>query len=165
MIRRLFVALPILAATSCAPTGTTYPSLARRAVEGRGFAEPVVPVAPVMPDPALDAQMSVLAARLDSIGNDFAAAAATAQRRAAGARGKPAGSEPWLEAQTALAALDDWRAQISALATDVEQLAIARAATLAPPYPAVTALSERADAEVRRQGETIARIQAMLAPA
>jgi hypothetical protein len=165
MIRRLLAAVPILVAAGCAADRTAYPSLEPRAVEQRGFAEPVAPVAVVTPDPALDRQVAEQTERLDAIAKGFAAAAGQAERRAAAARGRSAGSEPWLEAQTALAALDDWRAQVSALATDIEQAAIARAGTLAPPYPSLVALGDRADAESARQSETIARVQAMLAPA
>lgn len=165
MIRTPLAAAPLLVLAGCAGEATTYPSLAPRAVEKQGFAEPETPAAAVAADPALDAQLERLTTQLDTIATGFAAAAREAERKAMAGRGKPAGSEPWLDAQTALAALDDWRAQASALATDVEQLTIARAATLAPPYPALAKLDDRVDAEVRRQTETIARLQAMLAPA
>lgn len=164
MTRRLLPAA-LLVLAGCEPSVTAYPSLAPRAVEKQGFAEPVVPDAEVAADPALDAQLASLRMRLDGIASGFTAAAVVADRRAVAARGRPAGSEPWLDAQTALATLDDWRAQASALATDVEELAINRAATLAPPYPALGVLSERAAGEGERQGNTIARLQAMLAPA
>ncbi len=165
MTRSAAAAALLLALAGCAADGATYPSLQPRAVEKRGFAEPLTPVTVATPDPALDRQVAELGARLNVIARGFADAAQGAERRAAAARGRAAGSDAWLDAQTALATLDDWRAQASALATDVEELAIQRGATLAPPYPTLTALSERADAEAERQGATIARLQAMLAPA
>lgn len=165
MIRTLIAAVPLVAVAGCAAEGT-YPSLQPRAVEKQGFSEPAaLPAVPVTADPALDGQIAELGSRLDTIAAGFSRAAAEAERRAGAAKGRVAGSEPWLEAQTALAALDDWRAQASALSTDVEELAIARAATLAPPYPALTTLAERAETETERQAAAIARIQASIAPA
>ena len=165
MLRPL-TAVVFLATAGCAGTNTTFPSLAPRAVEKRGLEEPALqPAAAVAADPSLDREIGELDTRLRSIEEGFAKAAAEAERKGNAARGRATGTEPWLEAQTALAALDDWRAQASALATDVEQLAITRAAALAPAYPALTALGDRAEAEAARQAETIARIQAMLAPA
>lgn len=161
---RLLPLLSLAALTGCAAEGT-YPSLAPRAVEKQSFDEPAAAPVTVAPDPALDREVADLSARLQSVAEGFAGAARDADAKAQVARGRPAGSEPWLEAQTALAVLDDWRAQASALSTDVEQLAIARAATLAPPYPALQALAERADAEATGEAAAIARIQAMLAPA
>ena len=157
-------ALPLVLA-ACAGGGMAYPSLQLRAVEKRGFPEPVAPLTVAAADPALDAQLAEFGRRLDAIAKGFAEAAGAAERRATAAKGRPAGSDAWLEAQTALAALDDWRAQVSALATDIEQIEIARGAALAPPYPALTTLGERADAEAARQGAAIARLQATLAPA
>lgn len=166
MLRTLLAAASLVAAAGCAGPDGVYPSLAPRAVEKQGFDEPEAPAAtPVVADPSLDRRIAELDGRLRTVASGFAGAAAEADRKAGAARGRPAGSEPWLEAQTALAALDDWRAQASALETDVEQLGIARAETLAPAYPALTTLGDRAGREATRQAETIARIQAMLAPA
>lgn len=165
MIRLLLLAGPLLAAAACTGGDGAYPSLAMRPVESRSFDEPSRPQPVASADPALDRMVAELETRLRQVTGGFDEAAGQAERRAAEARGRPAGSEPWLEAQTALAALDDWRSQASSLTTDVEQAAIARAATLAAPYPSLTALGDRAEAEARRQGETIARLQAMLAPA
>jgi hypothetical protein len=165
MTHRIRPAALLLALAGCAADVTRYPSLAPRAVEKAGFVEPVAPVAVATPDAALDSRLAGLAARLDAIAAGFAGAATVAERAAVAARGKPAGSEAWLDAQTALAQLDDWRAQASGLATDVEQVAIERGAALAPDYPALAALAARVDADAARQDQTIARLQAMLAPA
>jgi hypothetical protein len=165
MIRLLLPAALPFALAGCGGGGAAYPSLQPRPLEKRGFAEPTTPVAAAVTDPVLDAQLAGLGKRLDGIEKGFADAAAVAERRAAAASGRPAGSDAWLGAQTALASLDDWRAQASSLATDIEQITIERGATLAPPYPALTALSERANAQAERQGAAIARLQAMLAPA
>lgn len=165
MTRSTLAAILPLVLAGCAADEGAYPSLAPRGVEKQGFGEPETPVAVLAPDAALDARLAPLDARLDAVARGFASDAASAQRAAIAAGGKPAGSDAWLTAQTALASLDDWRAQTSALATDIEQIGIERGAVLAPDYPALTALGARADAETVRQGETIARLQAMLAPA
>lgn len=165
MTRSTQAAMLLLVLAGCAAGDGAYPSLAPRGVEKQGFGEPDTPVAVVVPDAALDARLVPLATRLDAVARGFTSDATAAERAAIAARGKPAGSDAWLTAQTALASLDDLRAQTSALATDVEQIGIERGAALAPDYPALTALGARADAETVRQDDTIARVQAMLAPA
>jgi len=146
----------------CVRDGARYPSLAPRAVEKLGFAEPEVPVVEAKPDAALDARIAAWQATLAKLTQSFDADAAKAQSAADRARGKPAGSDAWLDAQSALAALDDWRAQSSALLTDIDEAATDRAGALAPDYPALTALRARVDAEGARQGTTITRLQAAL---
>ena len=132
------------------------------ALFGPMFAEPEVAVVEVKPDPALDARIAALGTKLDALARGFAADAARAQAAAGRARGKPVGSDAWLDAQTALAQLDDWRAQTSSLLTEVDQAAVERAAALLPAYPMLSALRERVAAESTRQGEAIDRLQAAL---
>ncbi len=166
-VRRLSaLVLPAVASlAACAQDTTPYPSLAPRAVEKQGFAEPEVPVAVATPDAALDARVAALDGRLTGLEARFATESAAADRAARAAKGARAGSEGWITAQTLLAGLDDVRAQTSSVVTDIEQIAIDRAATLAPVYPAVTALQDKAKAATTRQSETIDRIGASLAPA
>ncbi|WP_267380500.1 MULTISPECIES: hypothetical protein [unclassified Sphingomonas] len=162
--------LPLLAALSlalaslggCAAEKGHFPSLAPRPIEKLGFAEPTVTPVVATADPALDARLAETAQRLGAIAHGFAGDAAKAEIAAAAAKGQAAGSERWIAAQSALASLDDWRAQASALLTDVEQLAIDRAATLAPDYPGIAALRDRAKAEADSEGATIARLSAAL---
>jgi hypothetical protein len=152
-----------VALAACSRDATVYPSLAVRPAEARGFAEPAAPPPePVRADPALDAAIAKIAARLATVKSSFDADAARADRAAKAARGRAAGSEAWLTAQTALAMLDDWRAQASALASEAGDLASARAATLAAPYPALDSLQAALTAEVARQDAEIDRIQAAL---
>ena len=159
-------ALPIAAAllslSACAKDTTHYPSLAPRAVEKLGFAEPQVPVVEVTPDPALDAKIAEFGRTLDRVAKGFADDAAKADAAARRAGGQAVGSDAWLDAQTALAVLDDWRAQTSSLLSDIDVMAADRAAKLEPAYPALTTLRERAAAEAARQAATIDRIQATL---
>ena len=154
-------ALPVVA--SCARDDGAYPSLAQRPAEKRGFAEPEAPPPqPVAVDPALDARIKAMETTLATIvaGYDRDAARATAGAAKPGAR--TIGSDAWLDAQTALAALDDWRAQASSLATDADGLASARAATLAPTYPALERVRTAAAAEVARQDAGIRALSARL---
>ncbi|MEG3083783.1 hypothetical protein U1707_09025 [Sphingomonas sp. PB2P12] len=152
----------LLATGACSGDTTSYPSLGIRPIEKLGFAEPEVKAAVAALDPALDAEIATLSGKLDAIATGFARDAARADALAPTARGAAVGSEPWIAAQTALAGLDDWRAQSSSLVTDIEARATDRAAKLQPDYPALAAIRDKAQAEADRQGATIARIQASL---
>jgi len=154
--------IAVLAVSACSKDTTAYPSLGLRPVEKLGFAEPEVKTAVATPDPALDAEIRTVAAKLDTISTGFTRDAARANALARTARGAAVGSDAWLAAQTALAGLDDWRAQSSALVTDIEQRATDRAAKLQADYPALAGIRDKTQAENDRQGATIARIQASL---
>ena len=163
MTRPLLLATIALSLAGCARESGSFPSLAPRVAEKQGFAEPAPRAAPTAtPDAALDARIATLDANLSSIAKGAAADQASAERLATAARGRPVGSDAWLDAQSALARLDDWRAQVSSLASDVEELGAERAAALAPGYPALDALSARVSAEATRQGEVIDRLSAQL---
>jgi len=155
-------ALLLLPLAGCAREATSYPSLAPRAVEKLGFAEPAVAIVEAKPDPALDGRIAEWQRTLDAVAKGFGSDAAKTEAAAGRARGKSVGSEAWLDAQSALAGLDDWRAQTSALLTDIDQAASDRAATLAPAYPALGTARECVVAEADRQTATIDRLQAML---
>lgn len=160
------IAALLLPAACSRPTRSGYPSLAPRPIEKTSFAEPAgPPAAAVAPDPALDRSIATTAATLASVVKGFADDAARTEAAVRAAEGQPAGSDRWLDAQTALGTLGQWHAQLSTLATDTEEQAIARAQTLAPPYPALDALHARIDAENDAQAATIARLQRELAPA
>ncbi|MEI5687066.1 hypothetical protein [Sphingomonas kyungheensis] len=161
-MKMLWLSALVLPLAACAHDATPYPSLAPRAVEKLGFAEPVVTVAEAKPDPALDARIDAWQRQLDTIAKGFAADAARTETAAARARGQAVGSDAWLDAQSALAGLDDWRSQASALLTDIDLAASDRAAALLPVYPALAPLRERAAAEGERQAQTIDRLQAAL---
>lgn len=157
------VLLPLALAACAGDRDAGYPSLARRAVETRGFEEPATPPpAPVQADPALDRMIATQTAQLQTVRAGFDRDAAKAERAAAAARGAPVGSEAWLDAQTALAQLDDWRAQATAIASAAEVQGADRAATLAPDYPALTGLQRDAAAEAARQDALIRRLSASL---
>lgn len=158
-----FCLLAVALLSGCARDDATYPSLAQRAVEGRGFAEPdVAPPAPVVADPALDARLMALAARLSAIVKGYDADAARADLAAGAAGARSTGSEAWIAAQTALAALDDWRAQAGGLASELDDATRERAETAGTPYPALDALHARAESETAREAAGIATIGAKL---
>ncbi len=154
--------VPALAVGACSKDTASYPSLGIRPTESIGFGEPAGKPVVVQPDPTLDTDIAAFRTQLDRIRTGFAKDAASTQAAARAARGGAVGSEPWLTAQTALAGLDDWRAQTSLLVTDIERRATDRAATLAPAYPALDAVRDAAQAEAEKQGTTITQIQASL---
>ena len=158
----------ILLLPACArPTGRGgYPSLAPRPIEKTSFVEPAPPpAAAATPDPTLDQSIAATRADLDTVTRGFAADSVKAEAAVRAAQGQPAGSDRWLDAQTALGTLDQWHSQLSTLSTDVEERAIARAQILAPPYPGLTNLQAKIEAENAAETATIARLQHGLAPA
>ncbi|MEN2785490.1 hypothetical protein ACFOKI_12265 [Sphingomonas qilianensis] len=148
---------------ACAQTGTTtYPSLLPRAIETRSDAEPVAVVAVAEPDPALDALIADKTSALDAGKRAFATAATRADGLARAARGAAVGSDRWLDAQTALAELDSFRAGSSGLVTDLDELLVARAADGKPPYPALQTARDAAQAELEAESARIATLQASM---
>jgi hypothetical protein len=159
----LSLAILVLFATGCAEQGASrYPSLLPRAIESRDDTEPVAAPDTATPDSALESRLTEYKSSLERVAAAFAPAADRAERTARGAKGDAAGSERWVGAQTALAELDGYRADTSAILTDLEQLAIARAAEVKPSYPALEAVRATAEAQLAAQTARIAAIQAML---
>ncbi|MDB5707535.1 MAG: hypothetical protein JWN66_4651, partial [Sphingomonas bacterium] len=134
----------------CAEQGASrYPSLLPRPIEARSDAEPAAPPAAVAtPDPATDAKLATLKAALDESATAFAPAADRAEQAATAAKGQPAGSEGWINAQSMLAELDGYRATTSTSLTDIEEMAIARAADAQPDYPAIETLRAAAETQL-----------------
>ncbi|UVO49115.1 hypothetical protein M0208_00725 [Sphingomonas sp. SUN019] len=157
-------ALPILIA-ACASPGE-YPSLLPRGAERAGFEEPAPPP-PVAaaPDPALDARIATVRQKSTDAAGRFDAAATKAGQTVRAARGAAAGSDAWLDAQTALAGLDVLRAETLEELTDLEQLASERALALTAEYPALNAAIAAARTAADEQAKRIAALQAMLTPA
>lgn len=147
------------------PDSGRFPSLLPRAIESRGDAVEVPPVAIAAPDAALDARMAELSRTLDAATRAFDTGYARADRLANAARGSRAGSDAWLDAQIALAELDVLRTDTRLVIADLERLTVDRALELAPEYPGIAALVESAKAQEARQNERIASVEAMLAPA
>lgn len=141
---------------------TPYPSLGVRPVEKQGFAEPTAKPVVLRPDPALDAKIAEIGGRLEAVAAEFDKAHDRARTSATKARGQAVGSDAWLNAQTELATLDEIRARSSAILTEIDDLAIQRAATLQPEYPSLVALRTRAAALNTRQSEQIKTLSASL---
>ena len=159
-----FVALlgSLVPLAGCARDTEHYPSLAPRAVEKLGFAEPETKPVEAQPDPALDATIADKRRQLAEIAKGFAGAAAASESATRAAQGRAVGSDAWLDAQTSLAGLDDFRAQASSLASDVDALIADRAARLAPIHPGLASLRADVQAEADQEGATIDRLQATL---
>jgi hypothetical protein len=156
----------ILACGGCARDDGPYPSLAPRAIEKLGFDEPDAPApVPLVADPELDVEIAAAGARLDKASGDFTRILVGVEAAARRARGTAVGSENWIAAQIALAELDGLRAEVSEVLSNLDDLAVARAATLAPDYPALEATRARLRAELERQESAIGRIGSGLAPA
>ena len=153
-----------LTASGCAEQRAMhYPSLLPRPIESRSDAEPpAAPVATAEPDPALDKRIADTVASLDGAKKDFAIGAAKAEALAKAAQGQPVGSDRWLNAQSALAELDVFRATASAALTELEDAAMARAAEGKPPYPALETARAAAQAELDMETAKIGKIQASM---
>ena len=156
------VILPVLLLAGCAHDGGDGPSLAPRAAERQGFEEPAVAPAASGADPALDARLTALGDRLDAAAKAFDANAANADKAAAAPGARTVGSDGWVAAQQALAALDDRRERVTALATEADGLIRERTETAGAPYPALDALAARAQAEGDRETARIAALTATL---
>ncbi len=162
----LLLCAALTSLSSCAVPEGPFPSLAPRAVEKLGFAEPAAPPpAAVAPDPALDVRLADNARERLEAARAFDAGANRAERLARSARGAKPGSEPWLDAQTALAELDALRARHQDALGVLEDLASSRAQALQPAYPALEAALQAARAISASQTRRIDAIAASLAPA
>ncbi|TKD50142.1 hypothetical protein [Sphingomonas baiyangensis] len=157
--------LLLLATAGCSAPDDRYPSLLPRAIEKTSFADPVRPVRESAPDPALELKIGEQQAALAEAVRTFDAASARAQTLATRAAGAAAGSEPWIEAQVALAELDTLRSATAAVLGDTEKLATDRALSGQPAYPALDRLLSAQRAAVAAQIERIAAIERSLAPA
>ena len=160
-------ALPLLALAlplaGCIQASDKYPSLLPRAIESQSTAEPERPVPVADADPALDKQVADLSAQLDTAQRAFTKAAQDTEAKIAVARGLPEGSEPWLDAQVALGALDAVHGQTSDTLEALEAVAIERGKNGLPPYPALQAAIERANALSAEQVKRISALETALA--
>lgn len=165
-MKRLIVPLSLMTVLSACASSGTYPSLLPRAAERGGFAEPAAPApAASAPDPALDTQIDAIQRRAGEAASRFDQGAAKAERPVRIAGKAAAGSDAWLDAQTALAGLDVLRAETLEALTDLEQLASERAVALKADYPALGAAIAAARGKADAQAQRIAALQAMLSPA
>ena len=161
----LLPVLLLLTGGCVAPRSATFPSLLPRPIESRSDAEPVAPVMIVEPDPATDATLVDIEKAVDAASSTFDRAADTADRLAKAAHGDAVGSERWIAAQTALGQLDGLRATTSSTITDLDELALTRAAGGKPDYPAIATLRQTAQAALTAQAARIEEIQSRLKPA
>ncbi len=163
-VRRTVAVLTLAFATAgcAAQTATRYPSLLPRAIETRSDAEPDIAAPVAAPDPAVDADLAKVRASLDETVAAFGPAADMADKLATAAQGDPVGGERWIAAQTALGGLDGYRSTTSSIVSDVDAIALARAADNKPDYPAIATLHDAAQAALDAQTARIAAIGARL---
>ena len=164
-MRRL--ALPLIALalplTGCIQADDKYPSLLPRAIESQDTAEPERPAPVAEADPALDKQVADLSATLDAAQAAFTKAAQDTEAKIAVARGLPEGSDPWLDAQVALGALDVVHGQTTDALEALEALAIERGKNGLAPYPALQAAIERANTLSADQVKRVRALETALA--
>lgn len=168
-LRLLLLAFATLAG-GCAASAAdpAYPSLAKRAVEGR--LTTVAPEVVDLPAPPPAADLAARMAQLDRAfaqGQDaFAAQLEPARRAVAAAGSAPPSSEGWIAAQMAVSALDAARAPSVAALADLDQLRIARqdAGDLAGETELEAMVAAMTDA-LTAQDTAIAALAARLSPA
>ncbi|MDF7775496.1 hypothetical protein P1X14_09575 [Sphingomonas sp. AOB5] len=164
-MRALAFPLLALAVSGCVDVDSKYPSLLPRPIESTGTAEPPARPEPVAtPDPVLDKRIADIVATLDKAQRDFTVASQDAEARIAVARGLPEGSDPWLDAQSALTTLGAARGPVSEALVDLERLAVDRAQEGKPPYPALDAAIARASKLNDDQSARIGLLEGALKP-
>ncbi len=164
--RSLPLCAMLFTVSACAVPEGPYPSLAPRPIEKLGFDEPPAPPPAVaVRDPALDVRLADNARERAAAVKAFDAGAARAERLVSAARGAAAGSDRWLEAQTAVAELDALRARHQDALGTLEDLASTRAQELQPAYPALETALEAARGTSTAQARRIDSLAARLAPA
>jgi hypothetical protein len=160
---RHFLLIGLIGLAGCAQAPGRYPSLLPRPAESRSNAEPVA-AAPVAaaPDPTLDARIAGLSQKVDAAYQAFSKAAQAAEAKVAVARGTAQGSEPWLNAQVALAELDAARQPLGTAEADLESLAIERGTAGQPDYPALESALATARAQVDKANQRSDSLEAAL---
>lgn len=160
-MRRL-APLFLLLVSGCSGLANQGPSLQPRPIESRSNAEPEVVPVPVAPDPAFDARIAERVKAVDVAVEAFAEVERRASTLASRAAKAPAGNDAWLDAQTAVSELGTARGTTEAAVADLEALAIARAESGAPAYPALDTALAKTGAEADRENEVVARLSALL---
>lgn len=155
----------LFALSGCAAPAMRYPSLLPRPVETQPLTAPQMAAAEttVPADSALDARIIAIDAGLSKTAGLFTAATERAKAASAGARGTSIGSEAWLSAQSALAALESLRSETLAALSNLDRLAIDRGTAGQQTYPALSAARARAEAQLATQQATIDAIQGQTA--
>lgn len=163
MKRALVLGLLLLG--GCAQSGNRFPSLLPRAIEVRDDAEPMAATPVIIADAALDAKIAEATLALEIIKTAFEAGVNRAETLVTSAQRQAAGTTAWLDAQSALADLDIVRADVSSAISDLDRLAIDRAAAGNAPYPALDAARADARTQYNDARTIIDMLAAQLAPA
>ncbi len=151
-----------LSVAGCAESTDKYPSLAPRPIEKRSDAETVVPTPEATPDPALDARLATMAAKVAQLDADFTAGAAKADAAAKAPGAQATGSDQWLAAQTSLAEIEALRGDMSGTVSDIERMVTDRGEAGQPPYPALDGLRAKAQDQLDAATARVSAIKASL---
>ena len=154
--------LIVLAATGCAQATDKYPSLALRPIESRPDAETVTPETAATPDAALDAQLAATDTQLGTTRAAFDTMAEKAKTAAQSPAAQATGSDQWLAAQSALAAIDGLRGDTLGIVSDLEQMVTGRGEAGQPPYPALDALHAKAQEQLDVETAKVEALKALL---
>jgi hypothetical protein len=155
------ILLVALALAGCNGGMAAYPSIAQRPAE-REFAQaqqPVAPMAPGEPDPAVIRQIAAVTAQAARAAAQFDRQAREAEQLATAARDSGIGSEAWAAATTALAALDSARSETGVPMGDLDALQARTALSAAQSNDARGKASYAAVAEADRAVAAIIKIE------
>ena len=106
--------------------------------------------------------MAAAEAKLGATGTGFDVGAGKAEQAAKAPAARATGSDQWLAAQSGLAEIDGLRGDTLGVVSDLERMITARGEAGQPPYPALDALSARAQRQYDREVARIAAIKALL---
>ncbi|MFM9828916.1 MAG: hypothetical protein ACKVOB_09265 [Sphingomonas sp.] len=160
----IWMPLVALLLAGCAGGNAGYPSLLPRPIETRNEAESSPPPAAAEQDPALDGAIAAVERQLADVAVRFVQEQGRVAPAVTRAQGASTGSDAWLEAQSAVAALSGLRARTQASLADAEQLAVARADGRGQPYQPLEALLTTATRQAEAQGKAVDAMAAELAP-
>lgn len=162
-MNRAILLVALTALSACTTPASHHPSLLPREIEKRrDEPEPVRTPAVAAPDTALDARLAEIDTLLSRSAAAFPQAVERATQATDAATGQAVGSEAWLAAQVAVADLDTIRATDLSLLAELEMVAIERGTSGLPPYPALAALRDRAEAQTNAEVAAGEQLQAKL---
>jgi hypothetical protein len=156
--------LLVLPLGGCGNLRADAPSLLPRPIEARDDAEPVATPVIAAPDRAFEARVTERVATLDNAVKAFSNEYRAAEARVTRARGAAVASDRWLDAQAALTDVGTARAVADTALADLEALAIERASTGLPAFPALDARIAAGNQEVERASALVSRLQDLVPP-
>lgn len=165
---RFACALTLLGLVAGCAGPDSYPSLAKRPIEGI-MDQPVTPaiVPPAVPNPERAAKIAALLEKAETADRAFRADQAEAERAISSAAGAARGDERWVAAQQQLSRLQTARNEVGIALADLDELQIEQADAmskgtpsaevdaLASAYARVTAIDAEEQAVVSRLSQAL----------